>query len=381
MLNISKTFCPAKWNEVLVNLGANYVYSCCKSIPIKITKKEDIAHALDQQKSNLFNGIQDASCEYCWKIENQGHKSLRHIYLEKFDDTTLDLYKNNQIKPKEIEINLGNECNFQCVYCNPKFSSQWESDVKNKSYKTYSDRYFYAIDEKNKNNISDTASWLSEIGYVENLRIVGGEPLHNKHFDKIINSITSDNIIVTTNLSKNANKILELSSKYKNVQLGISLDSTGENAEFNRYGMNYQQMLTNIDQIINAKPDNLEIKFLSNMTSLTIRDIENTINLINEYHNVNSEIKWLISYCRDPKIMSLATLPNNIKPEILNLLITLKNKLWISGVDVLIGAIKSTEFNQTLYGQLKYFLEEFSSRKKINIPVELSLPISKTKVD
>jgi hypothetical protein len=60
---------------------------------------------------------------------------------------------------------------------------------------------------------------------------------------------------------------------------------------------------------------------------------------------------------------------------------TLKNKSWVSGVDVLIGAIKSTEFNQTLYGQLKYFLEEFSFRKKINIPIELALPMSKTKVD
>ncbi len=371
-MSISKTFCPAKWNELLVNLSANYVYACCKAVPVKIVKKEDINNALDQQKYNLLNDIQDVSCDYCWQVENQGHKSLRHKYLENFDYNSLGLYENNQIKPKIIEINLGNECNFQCVYCNPKFSSQWESDVKNQTYKVYSDRFFYALDEKNKVNINDTISWLSEIGSVETLRINGGEPLHNKHFDKIINSITSDNLSITTNLSKNADKISELSSKYKNIQLGISLDSTGSNAEFNRYGMNYQQMLANINQIIDNKPKNLEITFLSVMTSLTIRDINNTIKLINDYCKKSEDIKWLISYCRDPKIMTLATLPSSLKPEIIDALSTLKDKPWISGVDTLIGAIESTNFNRTLYGQLKYFLDEFSSRKKIKIPVILN---------
>jgi hypothetical protein len=79
--------------------------------------------------------------------------------------------------------------------------------------------------------------------------------------------------------------------------------------------------------------------------------------------------------------MSLATLPSSVKPKIINALSTLKDKSWIFGVDTLIGAIESIDFNQTLYGQLKYFLEEFSTRKNIKMPVELSLPISKAKVD
>ena len=118
-MSISKTFCPAKWDEIFVNLGANYVYSCCRSDVVKITKKEDINTALDQQKLNLLNNIQDPACNYCWKIENQGYTSLRHRYLEKFDEKLFPLYQNNSTRIKSLEVSLGNECNFQCTYCNP----------------------------------------------------------------------------------------------------------------------------------------------------------------------------------------------------------------------------------------------------------------------
>ena len=201
-MTISKTFCPAKWDEILVNLSANYVYSCCKAKPIKITKKEDIAIALNQQKQNLLDGIQDPACEYCWKIENSGHESPRqYLYLKSFDYSKFENYKDNQTNLKKIEISLGNECNFQCIYCNPKFSSQWETDVKSKPYKIYSDRYFYAVDEKNINNISDTMQWLGEYKSIEKLEIIGGEPLQNKNFFKIINLVKSKELGFSTNLS------------------------------------------------------------------------------------------------------------------------------------------------------------------------------------
>ena len=152
---MNNTFCPAKWSEIAINLSAGYVYACCKATPIKIIKKEDISNSLKKQKDNLILGIQDPTCAYCWDIENAGFSSLRHDYLEKFDRTTIDQYINDTVKYKKVEINLGNECNFQCTYCNPKFSSQWESDVKNNPYKIFSDRHFYEINEKNANNLVD----------------------------------------------------------------------------------------------------------------------------------------------------------------------------------------------------------------------------------
>jgi organic radical activating enzyme len=373
--HIQKTFCPAKWDEILVNLGANYVYACCKSEPIRISKKEDIELALNQQKHNLLNDIQDPSCNYCWKLENQGHTSLRHRYLNNFDNTTIDQYKNNNIKIKQIEVSLGNECNFQCTYCNPKFSSQWETDVKDKPYKIYSDRYFYAIDEKNKNNIKDTLAWLKTVGSVDKLYLLGGEPLQNKHFDKVINSITSKQIGFATNFSfKNTAKIdelIKLASNYERVQMNISLDSTGKNAEFSRYGLNFTQMLTNIRYLLVHAPENIDISVLSAMTSITIRDLNNMSLLVDQLHQLRPSLSWTLNYCRDPKILTLNTLPDKFKCGILEQINLLKNKTYIKGVDMIEGAVKVAKFNNTLYGQLRHFLEEFSQRKNIEIPVDL----------
>jgi organic radical activating enzyme len=376
MNNLPKTFCPAKWDEIFVNLGANYVYACCRSDVIKITKKEDINAALDQQKYNLLNEIQDTACDYCWKIENAGHISLRQKYLEEFDVNYFDQYKTNQVKPKQVEVSLGNECNFQCTYCNPKFSSQWETDVKDKPYKIYSDRYFYAIDEKNKNNIADTITWLQSIGPIDNLKLLGGEPLQNKHFDKVINSITSKQIGFATNFSfkstKKIDKLIRLSNKYEKIFLGISIDSTHKNAEFSRFGLDFTQLINNIHYLLIHAPANINITLLSVMTSITIRDLNNMSTLVNDLHQIRPSLTWTINYCQDPKILTLDTLPDKFKPKLLEQLAVLKNKSYIIGIDLIEGAIKTSKFNKSLYGQLIHFLEEFSQRKNIKIPVDLN---------
>lgn len=374
-MTISKTFCPAKWDEILVNLSANYVYSCCKSTPIKISKKSDIDTALEQQKNNLLDGTQDPACNYCWKLENQGYPSLRQNYLLDFDDSNIEQYKNNTVTLKKIEVNLGNECNFQCTYCNPKFSSQWETDVKNKPYKLYSDRYFYAIDGKNRNNINDTIDWLKTYKSINLLSIIGGEPLQNKNFFRVIDSLKSNILGFNTNLSckkKTIDKILNLTDKYEEIIIGVSLDSTNENAEFSRYGMDFNLMIDNIHYLIDKSRPNIKIQFVSLMTSITIRDFDNIVNLIDKFYNMKPKnIKWDISYCQNPTILSLNTLPDQYKSKILERIMDIKDRKYIDGLTSLRGAILASKFNKTLYNQLKHFLEEFSSRKNIAIPVIL----------
>ena len=376
MNNLPKTFCPAKWDEIFVNLGANYVYACCKSEIVKITKKEDINAALDRQKYNLLNGIQDPACNYCWKIENAGYISLRQKYLEEFNVNQIDQYKNNQVKPKQVEVSLGNECNFQCTYCNPKFSSQWESDVKHKPYKIFSDKFFFAVDDKNKNNIADTITWLQSIGPIDNLKLLGGEPLQNKHFNKVINNIKSKQLGFATNFSfkstKKIDKLIRLSDKYEKISLGISIDSTYKNAEFSRFGLDFTQLINNIHYLLIHAPANINITLLSVMTSITIRDLNNMSTLVDDLHQIRPSLTWTINYCQDPKILTLDTLPDKFKPKLLEQLAVLKNKPYIIGIDLIEGAIKTSKFNKSLYGQLIHFLEEFSQRKNIKIPVDLN---------
>ena len=366
------TFCPAKWDELFVNLNANFVYACCKATPVKFVSKNEIGAALDKQKNNLLNGVQDPGCDYCWKIENQGFSSRRHQYLKQ--NVNIDDYYNNP-KAKKVEISLGNHCNFQCTYCNPKFSSQWETDVRNEPYKLFRDRYFYAVEEHPPTDVYEKIEWLKQYNNVETLSITGGEPLQNKHFFTVIENIPSKELGFVTNLSCKTvdpiDKILKLSPNYNSMRITVSLDSTDANAEFSRYGLNYNLFLKNLTYLLENAPTNVSVFLNSVMTSVTIRDIEKFSKVVERFKTYKSFNSWLLEYCKEPKILSLDTLPDKYKPKILEVLDDLKNKKWIIGVDQLKGAVLSSTFNNTLAQQLKHFLIEFSQRKNISIPIEL----------
>ena len=370
------TFCPAKWDELFVNLNYNFVYSCCTSTPIRFVDKADIATILNGQKDNLLNGVQDNSCEYCWRVERQGHPSKRHTYLKDFNFDSIEKYKDNP-KPQRVELNLGNECNFQCTYCNPKFSSQWATDVKNKSYKIFSDKDFYSYEDKQDVNITDTIDWLKNYTQVKTLSVLGGEPLQNKNLFKVLDEIPCEVLTFNTNLSCKTfdpiDRIIKIAPKYKTMRISISLDSTGANAEFSRFGLDYELIIRNINYILEQAPDNVQLVIASVMTSFTIRDLTVFADQVKIFKLKRPDLLWNLVPCQEPKILSLNTLPDQFKSDILVLLEKLKDEDWIIGLAPLVSVLQVSKFNNTLYSQMKHFLEEFSSRKGIKIPVDLNL--------
>ena len=210
---------------------------------------------------------------------------------------------------------------------------------------------------------------------METLSITGGEPLQNKHFFTVIENIPSKELGFVTNLSCKTvdpiDKILKLSPNYNSMRITVSLDSTDANAEFSRYGLNYNLFLKNLTYLLENAPTNVSVFLNSVMTSVTIRDIEKFSKVVERFKTYKSFNSWLLEYCKEPKILSLDTLPDKYKPKILEVLDDLKNKKWIIGVDQLKGAVLSSTFNNTLAQQLKHFLIEFSQRKNISIPIEL----------
>ena len=369
-----KTFCPAKWDELFINPGYSYVYACCKSSPVKFHNKDQISTILDGQKNNLINGIQDPSCDYCWNLENQGFTSRRHEYLTKFKGS-MDEYININPKAKHVEISLGNECNFQCVYCNPKFSSQWESDIKTKPYKIFSDKDFYSLDDKNPSDLDGIIKWLIDYNEIETLAVLGGEPLRHKGFFKLAESIPSRKLLLNTNLScpttAPIDQLLALAGKYETIYIGVSLDSTEKLAEFTRYGMDYSSMVNNIKYLVDRAPDNVVITIQSLMSSVTIRDLNNMAEFYNEIKEMRPALRWEMNYCHDPKIFTFSTLKDQYKSEAIENLLAVQSKWEVIGIELIIGAIKVAKFNNTLYNQMKHFLTEFSTRKNLKTPIDL----------
>lgn len=370
MQKIPDTFCPAKWDELQINLDNNFVYACCKAAPVEIT--ENFENVLDQQKYNLLNNIQDPSCNYCWKVEKNNLSSLRHYKLKNYTRDFKEYVDN--CSPSYVEINLGNECNFQCVYCNPKFSSRWQSDVTKKPYKLYSDKFFYAIPINHTRKKEQITKLFNHYGKIsQTIGIIGGEPFYNKSFFDIIKNLQSPNLELVTNLSAHQDdikKFFRLTQDFKSVIFQISIDSTDKIAEFTRFGMNFSKFKDNLKFVLENSPKNYIIELSSVFTSTTILDLENTKNFIMPLLTTD-RIKWILSPCINPRFHSFSTLKDIYKPELLTLLEQLKLHTNAKGVDSVISAILSNKFNNTMYNQLIHFYKEFAARKKIKIPFSL----------
>jgi organic radical activating enzyme len=373
MQQLPETFCPAKWDELIINTSYNYVYGCCKARPEKFV--DDYTKIIDNQKQNLLNNVQDSSCSYCWNSEKTNGTSIRTQLLQHFDRSTFNDYKNNK-SPKIIEINIGNACNMQCMYCNPKFSSQWEKDIQDQKYQLFTDRHVYGIDNKNKHQVSTNLKLIDSFQF-ETLRIIGGEPLINKNFFNILDNVNhTGNLSITSNLmtdKKSIDKLLSNKHKFKHIEINASLDSSKEISEFVRYGIDYDLFLKNLDYLLENTGKDLRVNIVSLMTSLTLCGIDEFTStvMLPRMKKYKDNLYWVFGYCQYPRIQSIEATPHNIRTQAEAVLLPLLDNKNIKDVNVVLSILSSTKFNKTLFSEFLHFLKQWEDRKNISLPTKV----------
>ena len=368
MQEIPKTFCPAKWDELFINFSYNMVYACCKATPVHFDK--DYESVIRIQQDNLLNNIKDPSCEYCWKTEGESNSSHRLMYLDLFDSSRFPEYKNGTAKLKQLQINLGNSCNLQCIYCNPKFSSKWENDVKFKKYPIVSDRFNYEILKKNKDLTDQNLNFLSKFEDLEIINISGGEPLYNNRFFELLDYAKADVLSFVTNLNVDRSvidKLLTYKNKFKKIKIGCSIDAVDSAATFLRHGIDIDLFYDNLNYLLSKKDTGLEISIQTLMTNISVVDIENTIpkflDMVNKY-----KITWRLYYCKTPRILSFESLNEYVRDELKTQFNKLTDNEYITGAEVVIGALQNVRFDKGIFKEFEYFLKEWQERKQVSIP-------------
>jgi len=262
------------------------------------------------------------------------------------------------------------------MYCNPKFSSQWEKDVQDQKYQLYTDRHVYNIDIKNKQLVDENLELLNTLQF-ETLRIIGGEPLINKKFFNIVDTIDHKGILtLVSNLmvdKKSIDKLLTYRNKFKYIVINVSLDSCKEISEFVRYGIDYDLFLKNLDYLLERSEGNIKINILSLMTNITLCDIENFSSsvILPRIEKYKDTFLWTLSYCQYPRIQSIEATPYNVKKQAETVLLTLLDNKNIKNVDVVLSILSSTKFNKTLFSEFLHFLKQWEDRKNITLPVNV----------
>jgi hypothetical protein len=102
------------------------------------------------------------------------------------------------------------------------------------------------------------------------------------------------------------------------------------------------------------------------MSSITVRDLGAFSKLVVPL--LTADIEWHIGYCQYPVTQSMKTLPEVYRPDILATIDTL-SQFDIRGLDALKSVVANTKFNKIMHQELKHFMQEFSNRKNIEIPL------------
>ena len=303
------TFCFLPFSHIFLRPDGKMSQCCKGNTTIKDNGKPilyDIDRAfnsdhMNQIRLSLLAGVKAPECNYCWKIEENGGKSMRNLVQDigwyKRDGIDLDNFKIHW-----IEASLSNKCNLKCLMCSPLRSNQIGIEEGHSN----SDRHFPIYDY-----IIDNAKYMREMSFM------GGEPLlHDEMYDILeyfVNNGHSDNISLkfNTNATVIRNNFFNLIEQFRHVTVDISIEGHGKRNEYIRFPSKWDITEKNIILFRDKFPENFAIKIntvFDNLTVMGFSELEEwaSRNELNQYYNKLTSPSFLQSHILPKKIKKYA---------------------------------------------------------------------------
>lgn len=362
--SVSPTFCIAKWKQSTTTLYNGMTHSCHHPVQHKI-KIEDLDKSPTSlhntatkiaARADMLNGVQTKECDYCWNIENLDgqHFSDRHyksanegMGLWQAFDEVIESGLGETINPTYMEVAFENICNFKCSYCSPDVSSRWMEEIQSHGPYRLADgskqhqldwlkntgRFPIHHSEDNPYINKFWEWWPSLYESLNTFRITGGEPLLSDNTWKILDYIIENprpdfrlNINTNMNLPRKiierlCDKVNLLHGKIRQVTIYTSAESVGEQAEYSRYGMDWELFTSNIDYFLSNTPENNQIFFMTTVNVLSSSTFDKFLfyiaDLRKKYRNNKEHNKagFNIAYLRWPVHQCITNLDDEEKKQ------------------------------------------------------------------
>lgn len=350
---VSPAMCLAKWKQVSLHLTTGLNNSCyhppLHAIPIiEISKNPSALHNTPykkEQRKLMLEGKRPTECSYCWAMEDNGKLSDRHYrsgepWAAKDFDSIVNSEWDADSLPSYMEVNFSHACNLKCSYCSPQFSSLWNNEAeKLGGYPTSNNHnspdYFHGsrkpIPARQPNPYLDAFWnwWPTVYTELEHFRMTGGEPLLDKNtyrvFDYVLDNPKSNlHLNVTSNFSvdekywtKYKEYVSELceGEKIEHFMQYVSLDTWGSQAEYIRYGLDFELLWDRVHQYLRDIPNRNSITFIITMNNLCLSNlhtlIENILELRKKYSSTYQRVWFDTPVLREPAWQSLQLLPES----------------------------------------------------------------------
>jgi uncharacterized Fe-S cluster-containing radical SAM superfamily protein len=314
----SGVFCPMPWTGLMYNFDGT-VKNCIRSAgQIGNIQQHDIADILtgpanlDTQRRMLANqpGV---DCHTCYDLENSKRRfdiiSDRIFYLRELKSVPFDTYSLGNHDLHTVDVRWSNLCNFACVYCGPKFSSRWASEIGIQQTQPDLEQI-----RRFKSYIMDHASRLKHV------YMAGGEPLLIKENIEILEVLRRENpgvnLRINTNLSKVDTKIFETICEFKNVHWTISVETQGDQFEYVRWGGSWTDFQNNLGII-----QTLDHKITFNMLYFLL-NFQGLFGCVDWLRNLNFHPNsFVIGALSDPVYLNIRHLPDHVLQSVKQVLL------------------------------------------------------------
>lgn len=350
---VSPSFCLAKWFNVSIHIPTGQTHSCYHPRSHKIPLEEVVidVSALHntkykkEQRKLMLEGQRPPECSFCWETEDNG-RSLsdrayrsKDIYEEGIIEEAKQLGFEGNARPRYVEVNFNQACNFRCTYCSPHLSTAWQQDIERNGAYILSDRWHNDLTWVKKLNIDNGLDnpylkafwhWLPDIyPTLHTFRMTGGEPLMDKNtfrmFDYVKDHPKPDlHLSITSNCCPPGDQWNKFMSEMKEItdreaiehfMLFCSLDSWGKQAEYIRDGLIFDTLYKNITEYLrDSKKHSLTFIITFNVLSYPrfFKYIENILKLRQEYNTDRQLIWWDVPQLSSPEWMDPRLAPEMV---------------------------------------------------------------------
>lgn len=251
--NISKS-CSEPFRQIHFDSRGN-LGPCCQYMGERpnVENFEEYLNSnwLKNLKDSLDKGERISGCDFCWKQESNGAKSMRqkrNAYYEGKPDNGIE----------HIMITFGNQCNTACRICNASRSSLIEKQYKEMK-NSVKDADLLKLVSK-QHDWSKSKTWYRNIikdivdraDTIRKLEITGGEPFINVHFDNLIDKLLESGkklpgLNITTNGSFTEEQIKKLQA-FDHLHINFSIDGAGkEFYEYLRWPLKWEDVIEKIN--------------------------------------------------------------------------------------------------------------------------------------